>query len=163
MANTTPLGSVSTITVDNSVLQIRFDLQDMWLCVHYLICQSDQRLSALFRVCYLKNRTNEEQEICAGQTSVQEDIILSCNSVLRRKNEDVPGGTHDLTKDQNTTNLNVYISCLISFHEMNYLCTKCTLQKQCFINRVHHKNHKSSLPPREALQYIYDFDHKCPL
>lgn len=33
----------------------------------------------------------------------------------------------------------------------------------CFTNRVHRVSHKSSLPPREALQYIYDFDHKCPL
>lgn len=81
-------------------LQICSDLQDVWPGVHFLICQSDQRLSVLFRVCYLKNKMNEEQEICAGQTSVQEHIILSCNSVFRRKNEDAPGGTCDLRKDQ---------------------------------------------------------------
>lgn len=53
-----------------------------------------------------------EQEISEGQSRLQEDIVLFFHTILKRKNEDDPGGTCDPRKVQ----LSQFQRCTDSFY-----------------------------------------------
>lgn len=149
LANTTPLGSVSTITVGNSVhfkytliyKMWDFDLSRVikdW--VYYWGC-------AVWRTGWMKNRKSVQDKPVSEKTSSCSATAFSEGKMKMPQEELLTLGRTRHHKYKCVHPLDLFLFMRWTLFVLSALCRN----NVCFINRVHHVSHKSSLPPREAL------------
>lgn len=164
LVNTTLQGSVSTITVGNLVcFKYTSTYTTLKPRANSLICQL-RKVECIIQGVLSESQTKNRKSV-KDRSVFKKTSPCSSTTFSGEKNEDAPGGTCDPWKDWLSQFHMCRQSWLIFTCKMNSLCTNCNLCRNnvCFVNWVHRVSHKSSLPPREVLQYIYDFSHKCPL